>query len=406
MVIQRKTAGSAFLLFLAIPFLGVGLFMGWLAWHTVQRGRAIQDWVERPARILEAGLREKQGDDSTTYQVTARYAYEVDGRSYQGTRVGLHRGSDNIGSWHQEKYAVLQEARAGQRALTCRVNPADPDEAILFPEVRRGMVLFYMLFAVVFGGAGTGLLIGGWASVRQQRYAAAAPVDQPWRQRRDWAEGMIRSNARLEAWILAFTALIWNGIAWPICLTMGGTLLRNRGPALLFFLFPVLGLVVAAVAVRHLLVARRYGRAVFQMAPVPGVLGGRLAGLIRLPESARPPDGFEVTVKCQRTTHQGKHTSTTTLWEDRRRLDPEVLPLVDTGQALPVLFALPYTLPPSLAWEGSGTIRWWLDVKGRQPGVDVVVKFEIPVFQTAASRQDFVLDESSISAYEMKNLGR
>lgn len=402
MITRRSRGSPLFLILFALPFAGIGLFMGGLTVRTLHRAQVMEHWMEVPVVVHEAALVEHRGDDSTTYRVTARYTYEVDGRSYEGTRVGLQGGSDNIGDWHQERYRELVAARDGHRLQTGRVNPAQPADAILFPRVRRGMVVFYLAFALVFGGAGLGMMASGVNAWRKRNFAAQAPPDEPWKERKEWAEGLITSTSRVEAWGLTIMAVIWNGVAWTMVALAGRELLRQGGLAYLFLLFPVVGLVLAGVAVRFHLVARRYGGAVFQMSPVPGVLGGRLAGLIRLPEAARPPDGFVVTVKCQRTTRSGKHTHTAVVWQEERRLDPDALPLVDVGQVIPVLFALPYTLPASEAWDQGGSITWKLEVKGRQPGVDVAVSFVIPVFLTRDSAPDFVLDEKPIAAFEAK----
>lgn len=402
MITRRSRGSPLFKLLFALPFAGVGLFMGGLVVHTLHRAQEMDHWMEVPVSVQEAALVEHRGDDSTTYRVTARYTYEVDGRTYEGTRVGLQGGSDNIGDWHQERYRELVAARDGQRVLRGRVNPAQPAEAILFPRVRRGMMLFYLLFAVVFGGVGLGLFAAGLQSRRKRNDAAAAPSDEPWRARKDWAEGLIRSTSRADAWGLTIMAVIWNTVAWSVAGLIGRDLMRQGGPAYLFLLFPVVGVILIGVALRFHLVARRYGGAVFQMSPVPGVLGGRLAGLIRLPQAARPPDGFLVTVQCQRTTRSGKNTHTTVVWQEERRMEPDALPLVDVGQVIPVLFALPYALPASDQWERGGAISWRLDVKGRQPGVDVAVSFIIPVFLTRDSQPEFVLDEKPIAAFEAK----
>jgi hypothetical protein len=402
-MITRRSRGSPLVLILfALPLVAVGLFMGGLTVRTLHRAQAMEHWMEVPVVVHETALVERRGDDSTTYRVTARYTYEVDGRSYEGTRVGLQSGSDNIGNWHQQRYRELLAARDGQRQLTCRVNPGQPADAILFPKVRTGMVIFYLAFALVFGGAGLGMVVAGLRAWRRRNDAAAAPPEEPWRARKDWAEGLITSTNRAEAWGLTIMAVIWNTVAWLVAGLIGRDLMRQGGPAYLFLLFPVVGVILIGVAVRFQLVARRYGRAVFQMASVPGVLGGRLAGLIRLPEAARPPDGFVVTVQCQRTRRSGKNTHTTVVWQDERRINPEALPLVDVGQVIPVLFALPYALPSSEEWNQGGSITWRLEVKGRQPGVDVAVGFVIPVFLTRDSKPDFVLDEKPIAAFEAK----
>jgi hypothetical protein len=138
------------------------------------------------------------------------------------------------------------------------------------------------------------------------------------------------------------------------------------------------------------------------MAAVPGVLGGRLAGLVRLPEAAYPEDGFTVSVACTRIRGGGKRRHQDTLWEDSRILEAGAVPVTETGPALPVLFALPYDLPASGERQG-GVIRWRLRVQGRQPGIDVDLQFDLPVFRTKESRPDFVLDENPIASFTRKN---
>jgi hypothetical protein len=385
----------------ALPFLGVAVVTGGLAVRELSNVREASHWMEVPALILEAELEEHHGD-STTYRAVARYRYEVDGASFESTRLGWSSGRDNIGTWQQDRHRELVRARDEGRTLPARVNPAHPEEAILFPALRVGLVFFYGVFVLTFGGGSLAMLVAGLRLRRRQRLLDAAPPEAPWMARADWAAGLITSASRQQAAFAVLFATFWNLIAWPIVLLNGGDILRRGGGALMAFLFPVVGLALAAWALREIRAAQRYGKAVFQMAAVPGVLGGRLAGLIRLPDTARPEAGFLITLRCVRSYRSGKHSRTEVLWTNERRLDVESLPLVDVGHALPVLFALPYDQPASGAWDGRGSIAWHLHVKGQQPGVDVDLMFEVPVFKTAESRPDFVLDERPIEAFEAK----
>lgn len=400
MVNLRNRASPVFFLLFALPFLGVGLFMGGLTLRTVQRAQAVSRWMEVPATVLETDLQEQRGDDSTTYRVTARYRYVVDGQAYESTQVSLHGGGDNIGTWQQDRYRELVQVLQAPDAVRCRVNPADPAEAILFPAVRAPLLFLYGAFGFIFGGVGLGLLVAAVRTWRNAVRRAAAPETAPWMERDDWARGVIRSSSRAEAWALTAMAVFWNVISWSFVVAAGRDFFRQGLVAVFLLVFPAIGVALAVWAVRQQMAAARYGRAVFQMASVPGVLGGRLAGVIRLPGSDRPEGGFVVSVQCQRTVRQGKSSTTVTDWQAERVLDPGKLPLADEGQALPVLFALPYDRPASGEWTGGGPARWRLQVKGAQPGVDVDVSFEIPVFRTADSRPDFVLDDRAVAAYE------
>lgn len=110
-------------------------------------------WPETPARLLEARLEEHDGDDSTTWKATARYTYEVAGQAYEGTRVGLHSGSDNIGRWQRTTGDLLERKLQAGEPVACRYNPANPAESILFPRVRASMLWFHALFAIVLSVA-------------------------------------------------------------------------------------------------------------------------------------------------------------------------------------------------------------------------------------------------------------
>ena len=390
--------GPLFLALFALPFLGFGLFMTGLIARTLMRASEMSHWPQESALLEEVQLAESHGD-STTYAVEARYRYTVNGEAHVGTRVGLHTGKDNIGSWQQDTYRELSRARDARQPVPCFVNPANPADAILFPEIRFNMMIFYGLFAVVFGGAGIGMLIAAQRVRQAKKNESEAPPDAPWMSQPEWASGVIKSGNKAQAVFLVVFALFWNLISWSALIFNGAHIFRQVGGAFFILFFPVIGLAVGAWAIREVRVFRRYGKAVFQMASVPGVLGGRLAGLVRLPGEAHPDEFFKINVLCERTYSSGKSSNTEILWKDERKLDPDAVPAGDQGPVLPVLFALPYDKPESGAWFNRGRITWRLCVKGKQPGVDVDLSFVIPVFQTPASRADFHLDEKSIAAY-------
>lgn len=93
---QRK--GRLLLTLFALPFAGVGTWAGYSIASDLHDAWRMQGWAATTASLVDAGYTSHQGDDSTTYEAYARYSYEVNGRRYEGSRVGLSSGSDNIGS--------------------------------------------------------------------------------------------------------------------------------------------------------------------------------------------------------------------------------------------------------------------------------------------------------------------
>ena len=85
--------GIAVLVFLVIP--------------TLRDGQAARDWLATDAFVEATDLERSTGDDSESYQVTARYRYSFDGTEYHGQRVGLMDGGDNIGDWQQRWHSTL-----------------------------------------------------------------------------------------------------------------------------------------------------------------------------------------------------------------------------------------------------------------------------------------------------------
>lgn len=394
--------GSWFLVLFSLPFAGVGVFMAGLTFRTVAEARRMSAWPETPARILESRLEEQQGDDSTTWKATARYEYFVGERRYEGSRVGLHGGSDNIGSWQQDTADLLQRRREAGEPVPCRYDPADPAVAILFPQLRASMLWFNAMFALVFGGAGLGLLFGSLHARRRQRLAEArlaeAP-EEPWRAREDWASGVIRSGSRMAAMVITGFALFWNAISWTVVPGLWSQL-RREGPGVWFgLLFPAIGLALLAWAVRMWLVVRRYGGAELTLATTPGVLGGRLAGAIRLPQAAEGAESYRLTLRCVEVDRRGEHTSERVRWEEEQVLRADALPARDEGIILPVLFGPPYDLPASQAPCPGGQVVWRLKAQAQRPGLDLDLAFEVPVFRTPDSRPDFQLDRSPLKAF-------
>ena len=139
---------------------------------------------------------------------------------------------------------------------------------------------------------------------------------------------------------------------------------------------------------------RKFGQSVFQMASVPGVIGGQLAGVIRTSAKVRPEDGFHLMLRCVRriTTGSGKQRSTseTVLWEDEQIVTHELLDDMAEQSAIPVVFRHPLRLPAHRRAEPDDQTVWRLKAAAEVPGIDYSATFEVPVFKTPESDPNFV----------------
>ena len=108
---ETHRRGAGWLMLFALPFaaVGVGAFL-WSGW-TLLEWREIAAWAPVPAEIIDVDLEEHtDSEGDTTYEATATYRYEYAGTSYEGTRVAIDTGSDNIGRFQQELYHELRIA--------------------------------------------------------------------------------------------------------------------------------------------------------------------------------------------------------------------------------------------------------------------------------------------------------
>ncbi|MDP0496161.1 MAG: hypothetical protein Q7Q73_08125 [Verrucomicrobiota bacterium JB024] len=284
---------------------------------------------------------------------------------------------------------------------------------ILFGSVFAGMGLMSLLGVlrqgnqdgpvwIAYGGTGLFIVVGlgimggglyAFSRAGQEGKLARQYPTEPWLHNKTWASGRIKDgNLGGTLFLLGF-AVFWNLISWGVT---GGLLSSGelgREPATyLVLLFPLIGVGMAAAAIYQLLRWRKYGTSVFELAEVPGVIGGNLGGLILTKVNIRPEDGFTLTLRSihQWTSGSGKNRTThrETLWESEQVLDREAMPEDLSRSALPVLFFIPYSCKPTERLSSSSQNYWELIATAKTPGLDYKATFRVPVFITPESDPD------------------
>ena len=203
---------------------------------------------------------------------------------------------------------------------------------------------------------------------------------------------------------LAFAAF-WNAISAPLLFVLPGEVIgKGNWLALLGVLFPIVGW--ASSHGRYTpCCGGKFGQSIFQMASVPGLIGGQLAGVIRTSAKVLPEDGFQITLNCinRLTTGGGKSRSTSEhiLWQDDQVVGRDLLQNDPDHTAIPVLFAIPYQCRPTDETVSDNQKIWRLNVKAKVPGVDYSTAFDVPVFKTAESNANFVADSSVMAEYAL-----
>jgi hypothetical protein len=401
----KKALSVGCLVFFALPFLAVGFGVTYWTASTALQYSAMQSWVEVPAKIEKASLEQTRGRKGRSkYKAKATYTYEYEGKTFTGDRVSLHNSSDNFGDFQRKTAAQLEERLRTGKPVPCFVNPQDPTESVLYPQIRWEMMAFFTIFAAVFGCVGFGMLTAALVSARRtfEHVTSDVPKDEPWRMRPDWASGTISSLAATASFVpaLAVVSLWWWIGSAPLWLKLP-TLFASSdsGWRWLMFAFPLIGVLLLLMLAYHLVHQRKYGESILQLASTPGVIGGQLAGVVQIPQTIRPDSGFQLKVSCIEIQSGRKNEDReVVVWQDERLVENAMHGGAGTT-AVPVLFAIPYGAKESSRSTSSRDIRWILDVFARTSGVDYRTRFEVPVFKTAASRADFKLDESLTSDF-------
>ncbi len=367
--------GPGCLVLFGLVFIVAGSIPGVIACFDMRKASAARDWPQTTARLQRVELR--HGDDTLSIDAAYRYrapdpaAPEAGGmREYEGTRVGIHTGSDNIGDWQQRTFARLQEALRAEETVPCWYDPGDPSSAVLDRELRWGLVAFMFVFPFIFGLVGGGILLVGL----NQRRKARRPAPDP---RSLAQQALIPAEGAGFALHWGITVL-WNGIAWVAVMAAA---LQDALPwwgLSLLAIFPLIGLVMLWTAVGRTLRRLRHGVPQLRREEGTWTTGCRVSASVLTSTPPQPGDRIEarVTVVRRVTTGSGddERTSEQTQWSLDLAVDPAA-GRAEGGQWVhPVAVPLPGDLPPS-----DDDLIWRLDWQVIRPGPDLSARFVLPV---------------------------
>src|SRR5208282_4123605 len=209
--------------------------------------------------------------------------------------------------------------------------------------------------------------------------------EKPWLKRGDWAAGRIASGTRKSVLLLWMFTLFWNAVSAPFVFTAIPNGWHNGNHAVLIALFfPIVGVAMIIFALNTTLTWRKFGQSIFEMAAIPGALGGTLEGEIQVKTRLQPQHGLQLRLSCihRVTTGSGKNRRTVEkiFWQDEKWLRAD-LPQTDlNATGIPIYFKLPDNLPESTTGAGDGT-RWKLEASANLRGPNFHATFDVPVFK-------------------------
>lgn len=159
------------LVFFSLFLLAGLLILVMIGWSIVRSAIARVAWTEVPCEVLASAVETHSGEDSDTYSVAVRYRYSIGGRTFESDRYDfLHVSS----SGYDGKARVVASLPPGT-VTTCRVDPDDPTEAVLFTGWRWAyLILFAPLPFVAIGAGGIGFILFGGRGLGQRVAAGVA----------------------------------------------------------------------------------------------------------------------------------------------------------------------------------------------------------------------------------------
>ena len=394
----KQLSGGCLALF-GLPFLCAGLFLSGLYFHGYLKWWQARGWEETPCWIESAEL--KHSDESS--RATATYRYEYAGRTYHGDKVSFHGGSDNIGSFQSNAHREITRHAPGKSAkaerepdsktrkpFRCYVNPAKPDEAVLYRTLRWEMQAFMAIFALTFPAVGAGLVAGSLLGMRTLRREAALRYlrpSEPWRWKTAWADATIPESANTWKQALHFYTL-WSGliiVPLVVATAMSGAFHRGSAAWLEMF-FIALWLIPLWHSIKRLRHRIAVGTVRFEPKEWPASPGGVLRGSILLAKPLPLRGNNEVTLSCEKSISRGsgedRTTTTEKIWTHHEAIPQDMIIRDLSGFRLPVGFAIPADAPESGGEEETKHL-WKLELK--VPGTAIHSVFEVPVFRTGKS---------------------
>jgi hypothetical protein len=146
---QQKQLGPKGTAILGLLFLLVGVG-GLYKWgiNLIQEAMDSENWLPVEATVVKSVIGSKRSsgsNSSTTYYLNIAYNYQVEGNSYQGTRVRV--GSGNFSSSNYIKYRDWKRMYPRNSRITAYYSPTNPSKSA----IQKGIYFESYFVSLIFG---------------------------------------------------------------------------------------------------------------------------------------------------------------------------------------------------------------------------------------------------------------
>jgi hypothetical protein len=263
------------------------------------------------------------------------------------------------------------------------------------------------VFALVGGGIIALGVKTGRDTARRAELVEQHP-DAPWLWNPEWAAGRIEGAGRAGAIVIWLFAAVWNLISWPILPKLVEAYEGGEQLALVFCTFPLIGLLVAGMALRTSLQQRKFGTPLLLLETIPGVVGGHLRGAVQTRAPLQGARRIDLTLTCvrRRTSGSGKNRSTheSILFQEKGDIRPDSPRPGPWGSEIRVDFRIPFDSSPTDLSDSDDTVEWRVEIDVDMPGVDFQARFDVPVFRTEQSSEQITTASDAVPQVALSSM--
>lgn len=309
MLKSKKTVVLVALMF-AIPFGFFGLFSASNLAKNIGDWSRARNWQSVSANVIDTALVRSTGSRGTRY-VTASYRYRFLEKAYEGTRVGLNQGSDNIGTWHRDMYENLIEAKRAGRLIEVWVDPDNPEMSVVDRNIRWKLVAFSIPFVVLFPLISLGAC---WIIYRTLRAPIADHFDDNKLNRNALK---IKSDSVFGLKVLWLSAIIWCLITFPIAFLLVWQRFGQSPVWIVAVVFALIGVWLIWTVALKTLRFRQYGDFSITLNPAQPYLGRSIA--VHAKFSRSPPVGlYTFSLLCEQVDDREAKSTCKIIWRQDR----------------------------------------------------------------------------------------
>lgn len=145
---------------LGLAFIAMGSVFTFVLWQSWRKAEETRAWTPVEALVISSQVLTDRPTPHSPLKYTAEvhYRYTYSGQTYASRRIKRVDGPSS----HKDKAEAVVGEHAPGSIVTCYVNPAHPDFAILVQGTRAA--LYSIWFPLLFVVGGAGML---WSAIRR-----------------------------------------------------------------------------------------------------------------------------------------------------------------------------------------------------------------------------------------------